>query len=161
MKHEFIAAQEKTSQDVVKKIGNITYQFKNKGHEHRYHFKCGVEEAINSTRTDLESLNPNEKAALQSANAKLDEGIKALATKQKHIKIVDHSDHGWRMVVHYQEDPIASGPEDEKEIEQEESRAEKDTKKEAERGDRKHPRGGDGVLGVPSFPSGVTFKAPV
>jgi len=46
------------------------------------------------------------------------------------------------VVHHYQEDPLASGPEDEKEIDRAESRAEKDAKKEAERGATKRPRGG-------------------
>jgi len=43
-------------------------------------------------------VSPEEKAALQSANAKLNEGIKSLATRQNHIKIADHSDHGWGTV---------------------------------------------------------------
>ena len=83
-----------------------TYQFKKKGPEHQYHFNCGVEEAINSARahlTTVKSLNPEEKAAFQSANAKLDEGIKALVTRQKHIKIANRSDHGWGTIAHCQE----------------------------------------------------------
>ena len=42
--------------------------------------------------------------------------MKALATRQKHIKNANCSDHGWGTVAHYQEDPLASNPEDEKEI---------------------------------------------
>ena len=43
--------------------------------------------------------------------------MKLLATRQKHIKIADRSNFGWGTVAHYQEDPLASGPDDEKEIE--------------------------------------------
>ena len=50
IKCELTAAQEKTSQEVTKKISNTTYQFKKKGHEHQYCFNCRVEEAINSAR---------------------------------------------------------------------------------------------------------------
>jgi len=50
IKHELTAAQEKISQEVTKKIGNTTYQFKKKGHEYQYCFNCKVEKAINSAR---------------------------------------------------------------------------------------------------------------
>ena len=49
-----------------------------------------------------------------------------MAAKQKHIKIADQSDFGWGTVAHYQEDLLASGPEDEKEIDRAKSRAEND-----------------------------------
>ena len=45
-------------------------------------------------------------------------------------------------MAHYQEDLLASGPEDEKEIDWAESRAEKDAKKDTERGANKRSRGG-------------------
>jgi len=53
---------------------------------------------------------------LDSARTKLEQGIKALAAKQKHIKMADRSKHGWNTVAHYQEDLLASDPEDDKEI---------------------------------------------
>jgi len=40
---------------------------------------------------------------------------KALATRQKHIKIANRSDLSWATVNHYMADPLADSPEDEKE----------------------------------------------
>ena len=130
------AAQQKTTDDVARKISSTNYQVKKKGHEHQYRFNCGVEEAISSAQVDLikiKPLDPSERTALKETEAKLDKGRKALATRQKHIKIADRSDNGWSTVGHYQEDPLASDTEDEKEIERAEIRAEKEAKKEAEK----------------------------
>ena len=142
VKREVNVAQEKTLQDVTRKIGNTTYQ---KGHEHQYKFNCGVEEAISSTRTELMKMKPStpeDKEALKKVETSLEDGMKQLATRQKHIKIADRSDHGWATVSHYLEDPLASGPDDEKRLDRAESDAEKDAKKEADRGANKRPRGG-------------------
>ena len=90
-----------------------------------------MEEAISSAQADLLKLklvNPDQKTALESAETKLEQGMKALAPRQKHIKIADRSEHGWGMVAHYQEDPLASSPDDDKEIECAENKAEKDAK---------------------------------
>ena len=64
VKHEVNAAQEKTSQEVARKIGNTSYPFCKKGHEHQYKFNCGVEEAISCACTELAKVNlsvPEEK----------------------------------------------------------------------------------------------------
>ena len=149
VKREVNEAQEKTSEDVARKIGNTSYQFKKKGHEHQYCFNCGVEEAISSAKADLLKLNPvnpDQKTALESAKTKLEQGMKALAMRQKHIKIADRSEHGWGTVAHYQEDPLASGPEDDKEIERAENKVEKDAKREADKAQKMSfkRRGGGG-----------------
>jgi len=57
--------------------------------------------------------------------------MKQLATRQKHIKIADRSDHGWAIINHYQEDPLGSDPDDEKEIDRAKAHAEKNAKEEA------------------------------
>ena len=49
------------------------------------------------------------------------------------LMITGQYDFGWGTVAHYQEDSLASGPEDEKEIDQAESHAEKDAKEDAEK----------------------------
>ena len=136
VKREVNEAQEKTSEDAARKIGNTSYQLKKKGHEHQYHFNCGVEEAISSAQADLSKLkpvNPDQKTALESAKTKLKQGMKVLATRQKHIKIADCSEHGWGTAAHYQEDPLASSPEDDKKIERAENKVEKDAKREADK----------------------------
>ena len=43
LKSEVNSAQQKTSQDLAKKIGNSSYQFKWKGNEHQYNFNCSIE----------------------------------------------------------------------------------------------------------------------
>ena len=58
VKREVNIAQEKTSLDVARKIGNTTYQFRKKGHEHHYTFNSGVEEAISSARSELLKVKP-------------------------------------------------------------------------------------------------------
>ena len=87
-KHEVNQAQERTNQEVARKIGNSMYQFKKKGHEHQYRFNCEVVEAISSAQADLSKLKPEntvQKTALDSAGTKLEQGMKALATRQKYI----------------------------------------------------------------------------
>ena len=90
----------------------------------------------------MKSSAPEERESLKKVESSLEEGLKQLATRQKHIKITDRSDFGWGTVAHYLEDPIASGPEDEKEVDRTESHAEKDSKKDTERGADKRSRGG-------------------
>ena len=95
------------------------YQFRRKGNEHQFNFNCGVEDAIASVKTELSKAKPTDSStseAVKKAELYLDEGSKALATQQKHIKIADHSDLSWTTVNHYMADPLANGPEDEKEI---------------------------------------------
>ena len=58
VKREVNIAQEKTSLDVARKIGNTAYQFRKKGHEHHYTFNSGVKEAISSARSELLKVKP-------------------------------------------------------------------------------------------------------
>ena len=89
LKSEVNFAQQKTSQDLAKKIGNSSYQFKRKGNEHQHHFNSTVEWAMSSAKDEhakVKPMAPEEKATLKRAEEKLNEGIKALAERQKHIK---------------------------------------------------------------------------
>jgi len=45
--------------DVARKIGNTTYQFQMKGHEHQYKLNYSVEEAISSAHTELTKVKPS------------------------------------------------------------------------------------------------------
>ena len=66
VKREVNTAQEKTSQDLSKKIGNSNYQFKRKGNEDQYNFNCAIEEAVCSAKEELSKVkpaDPDEKAA--------------------------------------------------------------------------------------------------
>ena len=53
----------------------------------------------------------------------LDEGIKSLKKRQKHIKVADRSDFGWSMVEHYNSHPLADDLDDEKCLEKAEREA--------------------------------------
>ena len=78
-----------------------------------------------------------DKSTLQAAQGLIDEGLKSLVTRQKYIKIADRSEYGWATVKHYQDDPLASDSEDEKNL----GRAEKEARKDAERQASKRQRG--------------------
>ena len=143
---EVSGVQEKTKKELSQKIAKSGYTFQRKGHEHQYNFNTGVQENIASARNELVKLtsNPSNKDALARVDACLDEGAKALHTRQKHIMIADSSD--WGAVRHYEADPLADDSDDEKRI----KRAKKASKKEADAASypRKHrggPQGGGGI----------------
>ena len=72
--------------------------------------------------------------------------MKTLTIRQKHIKIADRSDLSWATVKHYMADPLADGPEDEKDI----ARLEKEALKEQERANvKKAPKRGGGRFRKP------------
>ena len=94
-KREMSAALEKTVQQFSKRIGSSTYEFRRKGNEHQFNFNCGIEDAIDIAKSELariKPVDPEAKEAVKKAELSLDEGTKALATRQKHIKIADRSD---------------------------------------------------------------------
>ena len=95
---------------------------------------CSAKEELSKVKP----ADPNEKAALKRAETKLSEGTKALAERQKHIKVADRSEFGWATVHYYQDDPLASDSEDEKSL----NRAEKEVRKDAERVANKRHQGG-------------------
>ena len=127
LKMEVNSVQQKTSQDLAKKIGNSSYQFKRKGNKHQYHFNSTIEEAMCSAKDELGKLKStaqDEKAALKRAEKKLAEGTKALTEWQKHIKVADRSKFGWATVNYYRDDPLALDSEDEKSLNQAKKRQE-------------------------------------
>ena len=140
LKTEVNSAQQKTSQDLVKKIENSTYQFKKKGQRAPVPIQFDCQEAMGSAKEELAKLKPTapeEKAALKKAEEKLNKGTKALAERQKHIKVADRSEFGWATVNYYWDDPLASDSDDEKNL----NRAEKEARKDAERAASKRRRG--------------------
>ena len=59
----------------------------------------------------------------------MDEGAKALATRQKHIQLTDHSEYGWATVKYYEDDPLAANSDDEKSIKKVEKEAQREIEK--------------------------------
>ena len=81
----------------------------------------------------------------------LDEGLKSLDKRQKHIKVADRSDYGWATVEHYDSHPLADNSDDEKRLDKAE--------KEAERAAGKRRRGGG--AGTKRRALGATLVGPV
>ena len=75
-------------------------------------FNTGVKESIASAQKQLEKMTPTdaaEKASLKKATGHLDEGVSALKTRQKHIKVADRSDYGWEYSSPLSEQPHRVG----------------------------------------------------
>ena len=88
LQSEVTSAQEKASQELAQRISKSSYQFQWKGHERQFHFNSSVQESIATARNELAKMVPageKEREALKKATDSLDEGAKALATRQKHI----------------------------------------------------------------------------
>ena len=71
-------------------------------------------------------VGKREKEALKKVTDSLDEGTKALTTRQKHIQLADCSEYGWSTVKYYKADPLASYSNDEKCIKKAEKEAQRD-----------------------------------
>ena len=99
-----VVVQERTAQELSRKISGPAYQFRKKGNEMQFKFNQEVEESIASAKKELENMAPSdtgERATLSRATELLEEGASALKTWQKHIKVADRSRFGWGTVRHY------------------------------------------------------------
>ena len=65
------------------------------------------------------------KEAIKEAETSLDEGLKTLEKRQKHIKVADRSEFGWATVEHYESHPLATDSDDEKRLDKAEKEAER------------------------------------
>ena len=132
LKQEVHSVQ-KTSRKLAQKITRSNYQFKCKGNEIQYNFNSGVEESISAAKEELiKKIKPGsdkDKELLQKASNSLDEGIKTIKKRQKHVKVADSSEFGWTTVQHYDCNPLAESAEDEKHLEKAEKHAERESAK--------------------------------
>ena len=97
LKQDVTASQECSSQEVVKKLNKRVYQFRRKGNEAQYAFNSTVEEHMSVAKKELAKLpaeDEQEKAVVKRLKTCLDEGIKAIEVRQKHIKIADRLELG-------------------------------------------------------------------
>ena len=111
LQKEVTAGQESSSQEVVKKIQKRSYQFRRKGNEEQFKFNASVDEHLGAAKKELSKLEPRteeENNTIARSKAHLDEGMKKIAVRQKHIKIADRSDLGWAVVKTYMDDELAS-----------------------------------------------------
>ena len=119
LQKEVTSGQESASQEVVKRIEKRSYQFRRKGNEEQFKFNASMEEHMGAAMKELGKLTPadeGQKAIVQRTTQHLDEGTKALAVRQKHIRIADRSDLGWAVVEAYMDDELASDSDDERKL---------------------------------------------
>ena len=75
---------------------------------------------MSSARRELKKIKgvgDAQKESLKRVDSFLEEGIKSLEKRQKHIKVADRSDYGWATVEHYDSHPLADNSDDEKRLE--------------------------------------------
>ena len=95
-------SQTQAMQEVVKSLqqqGGYTFQ---KGNEIQYKFNAEVDDTLQKAKRDIATLADDiqeaQRPALRKAQESLDEGITAITTRKKRIKLEDHSEFGWNMV---------------------------------------------------------------
>jgi len=91
-----------------------------------------VEDHITAAKKELKKLSPTEgqdKTTVQNVTNHLEEGIKAIEVRQKHIRMADRSELGWAVVTAYEDDELASDSDDEKRIYRAEREAERIAKR--------------------------------
>jgi hypothetical protein len=112
---------------------------KSKGNQDQFSFNERIEEALGDTNKQLERLEtalaglPSSSEGLpeaitqpvNKAKASIEEGTKLLLQSQKHIRLADRSEFGWRFVKEYESDQLADNEDDEKRIIKAEKAAEK------------------------------------
>ena len=106
-----------TPPSLVKKVRKTENSFKFKGSQLQFELNSDIIEDINSVIKFIES-NRHAKAI-----SVLKGSVETLKKRNKHIRIADKSDGGWKTVEEYLSDEVASDSEDEKRIITAENRA--------------------------------------
>lgn len=100
------------------------YSFRYKGNEDQFYFNEKVVDTMDQSEVELEKAvsDPTVKTVaklsdvLDRAQKAVKEGKELLQQRQKHIKLADRSDHGWKVVQEYEADDLANDSSDEKRI---------------------------------------------
>ena len=132
LRRNVTASQEIASEEVVTKLKQRTYQFRKKGNEAQFQFNSSVEDHVQSAKRELAKLTPtdaSDQASVRRATLHLDQGLQAIACRQKHIKLADRSELGWQVVAAYESDDLASDSDDEKRLFKAEKEAERRSKR--------------------------------
>ena len=116
-------AQAEVTKTVVQKLDEERgYQFRKKGNEKQFRFNQTIASHIDAAKEVLTKVGtvPSASATqLEVAKEELDKGAKQLVTRQKKIRMADHSDFNWATVEAYESDDLA----DEKRMEKAEKEA--------------------------------------
>ena len=119
LRKEVTQAQQQTSQELASNPSSISHRtnFKKKGTKYMGESISAVKKELSQLADGLATTSSEaQKAALKRTANHLDEGIKAITKRQKHIKVADRSDYSWATVQAYDTDDMASGSDDEKDL---------------------------------------------
>ncbi|CAG2189976.1 unnamed protein product [Mytilus edulis] len=128
-------SQQDISQSQMYKIEQTVtdnYSFKRKGNENQFKHESRVLSKLKEADVNLEGPDLSVDS-VQTAKAKIVEGIELVKERQKLIKMADFSELGWKVVSEYVTNTIADDSEDEKKIIRAQNRAERKQKAEKSR----------------------------
>lgn len=118
--------EKKVKQDEIPK-------FRRKYNEDQFKHSKAVEKIFDNIKTNLEANDINK------ATSSVNEGMKLISKRQKHILLADREEDGWEVVKCYEADDLADGTDDEKRIEK--SRRQAKTNKKESKARRQLGRG--------------------
>ncbi|VDI62018.1 Hypothetical predicted protein [Mytilus galloprovincialis] len=125
-------SQQDISQSQIYKIEQTVtdnFSFKRKGNENQFKHESRVLSKLKEADVNLEGPDLSVDS-VQTAKAKIVEGMELVRERQKLIKMADSSELGWKVVSEYVTNPIADDSEDEKKIIRAQHRAERKQKAE-------------------------------
>ena len=121
-------SQDDATEEALKRLKrDKPYEFRRKGHEEQYRFNSEISDHMSAAASQLSKLRPStdkDKATLEKARKELEEGMNALAERQKYIRIADQSEHSWETVAAYIGNDVATNEDDARRIEKAEKTAE-------------------------------------
>ena len=117
LEREVATSNEERTEWVVKRLKWARSQeFKRKSNEKQFDFNEEVKDRVEAASAHIAKLpkEMQEHPSLVSATEEVKEGMKALHTCQKLIRLADRSELGWAVVDVYESDELASDDEDAK-----------------------------------------------
>lgn len=111
-----------TTKNLSKKVKKVENSFNFKGHQIQYEFNSDLQDNIEKALDCIRSRR------FHKAESALNDSLDSIRKRNKHIRIADKSEGGWKTVQEYLSDDVASDSEDEKKIRAADSRAVKKLK---------------------------------
>ena len=145
-----------TTQSLAKKVRKTENSFKFKGNQLQFELNSDLIEDINSAIKFIESKRE------AKAVSTLKGALETLKKRNKHIRIADKSDGGWKTVDEYLSDEVASDSQDEKRIRAAENRAVRKIRagKKNDKTSRKRPAEAAGAPSQPVHNGGNSYTVP-
>ena len=129
LKEEIVKSKDEAKEATAKRLKKERkLNFKSKGNKVQHETNEEVLDKLEAAVSGIEKAiaDPgNGETSLEKTVEILNEGKSLLATRQKHIRIADRSEHGWNTVMEYEADELASDSDDEKKLEKAEKAADR------------------------------------